>query len=265
MLLQDKIAVIHGAAGAIGAATAKTFAAEGARVFLAGRTLEPVERVAKEITAAGGRAHAAQVDALDPYDVQAHADAVAAEAGRIDVVFNAIGVAHVQGVPLVELSVDDYLLPITTYATTQLVTSVAAARHMVRKGSGVIVTLSTTAARATLATDGFGPACAAVEALSRQLAGELAPHGIRVACLRADVIPETVDRGSHVAEILRRIGESHGMTLEQFRESPGLPGALLQRPLTLDDVANTAAFLAADRAAGITAVITDVSRGAVVG
>ena len=197
--------------------------------------------------------------------MQDHADAVATEAGRIDIVFNAIGVDHVQGVPLLELTLDDYLLPITTYTTTQFLTSSAAARHMVHHGSGVIVTLSTTAARATLPTDGFGAACSGIEALSRQLAGELGPRGVRVVCLRSDVIPETVAKGSHVAGIFRRMAEGSGMTLDQFVESPGLPGALLQRPLTLDDVANTTAFLASDRAAGMTAVITDLSRGAVVG
>jgi NADP-dependent 3-hydroxy acid dehydrogenase YdfG len=65
MLLQDKVAVIYGAGGAIGGAVARAFASEGARLFLTGRRLAPVEEVAKDIVAAGGAAQAAQVDALD--------------------------------------------------------------------------------------------------------------------------------------------------------------------------------------------------------
>ena len=84
MLLRSKNAVIYGAGGAIGAAVAGTFAREGARVFLAGRTLAKLDALAREIRAAGGAAEAAQVDALDEQSVERHADAVAATAGGID-------------------------------------------------------------------------------------------------------------------------------------------------------------------------------------
>jgi NAD(P)-dependent dehydrogenase (short-subunit alcohol dehydrogenase family) len=264
VLLQDKNAVIYGAAGAVGSAVARTFAREGARVFLAGRTLATLETVAKEISAAGGAAHPAPVDALDRQSVQVHADAVAEQYGRIDVSFNAIGVDHVQGTPLRELSPQDYQLPIATYTTTQFLTATAAARHMVQQNSGVILTLSTTAARVTLATDGFGVACAGVEALSRQLAGELGPHGIRVVCLRSDAIPETVRLGSHVAHVFGQIAERAGLPLAEVLEAPGAPGALLAQPLTLTDLADTAAFMASDRAAAMTATVVNISRGAVV-
>ena len=64
MLLQNKNAVIYGGGGAIGGAVALAFAREGAKVFLAGRTLAKLEKVAREISAAGGAAETAQVDAL---------------------------------------------------------------------------------------------------------------------------------------------------------------------------------------------------------
>src|SRR5687767_3787816 len=85
MLLGNKNAVIYGAGGAIGRAAARAFAREGARVFLAGRTLENLEEVAKEIRSTGGVAETAQVDAIDEQAVDQHADAVAASAGGIDV------------------------------------------------------------------------------------------------------------------------------------------------------------------------------------
>jgi len=90
-ILQGKHAVVFGAAGSVGAAVAKEFAAEGAEVFLAGRTKASVDAVAREIKAAGGKAHAAAVDALDEAAVTAYVDGVAKETGRIDIVFNAVG------------------------------------------------------------------------------------------------------------------------------------------------------------------------------
>ena len=75
MLLQDKVAVIYGAGGAVGGTVARTFTKEGARVFLAGRTAASVEQVADDIRAGGGVAEAAVVDALDPHDVDAPGNA----------------------------------------------------------------------------------------------------------------------------------------------------------------------------------------------
>ena len=91
MLLKGKVAVIYGAGGAIGGAVARTFACEGAKVFLTGRNDAPVDAVAKDIVAAGGKAEAAKVDALDEAAVEQHAASVTQKAGRIDVVLNAIG------------------------------------------------------------------------------------------------------------------------------------------------------------------------------
>jgi 3-oxoacyl-[acyl-carrier protein] reductase len=261
VLLQDKNAVIYGAAGAIGSAVARTFAREGARVFLAGRTRKPLEALASEIRGEGGNADAAQVDALDQGAVRAHADMVAMAAGSIDVSFNAIGIDHIQGTPLTELSLVDFSLPIATYTSTQFLTATEAARRMQVNGGGVILTLSTTAARVAMSSDGFGPACAAVEALSRQLAGELGPHGIRVICLRPDAIPETVSHGSHAGQVWKRAAERGGGTLDQVLEAAGVPGALLERSPSLDDVANVAAFMASDRAGGMTATIANISCG----
>src|SRR5438445_419942 len=99
MLLEGKNAIIYGGSGSIGGAVARAFAHEGARVFLAGRTLTTLEKVADEIRAAGGAAETAAVDALDADAVDTHADAVAAQAGSIDVSFNVISDDDLQGTP----------------------------------------------------------------------------------------------------------------------------------------------------------------------
>jgi 3-oxoacyl-[acyl-carrier protein] reductase len=192
MLLEDKHAIVYGAGGAVGGAVARAFAREGARVFLAGRgALAPLEAVAQEISAAGGRAEAARVDALDEEAVNRHADDVAESAGGIDVSFNAISLGDVQGSPLLEMPLEDFSRPILIGTTTHVLTARAAGRHMLGRGSGVILTLTASAVRlpdpvmGPPLMGGFGVACAAIESLTVNLAGELGPHGIRVVCLRS--------------------------------------------------------------------------------
>ncbi len=90
-LLQGKHAVVFGAGGSIGTAVGRTMAAQGAEVFLAGRTKAKVEELADSIAAGGGRAHAAVVDALDDRQVNEYLDGGAKAAGSIEAVFNAVG------------------------------------------------------------------------------------------------------------------------------------------------------------------------------
>jgi 3-oxoacyl-[acyl-carrier protein] reductase len=133
MLLEGKNAVIYGGGGAIGGAVARAFAREGARVFLAGRTMAHLEEVAGQIRGAGGTA---EVDALREDQVDAHADAVAARAGSLDICLNVTSHGDVQGTPFVEMALEDYLRPVETAVRTTFLTSRAAARHMARQGSG---------------------------------------------------------------------------------------------------------------------------------
>ena len=92
ILLENKNAIVYGGGGAIGGAVSRAFACEGAHLFLAGRTLAKVEAVAEEISAAGRTAEAARVDALDEQTVDEQSNAVAEEAGSIDVSFNAVSI-----------------------------------------------------------------------------------------------------------------------------------------------------------------------------
>ena len=261
MLLAQRTALIHGAGGAIGGAVARAFAREGAKVFLAGRTLAHLQGVAADIEAAGGSAEAAQVDALDAASVGRHADAVAQKAGGIDIALNAIGVPHVQGRPFAELSLADYEYPISVYTRSNFITAQAVARHMARQGSGVILTLSTPGAR--LPGPGYmgnGVSSAAVEALSRHLAGELGAQGIRVVCIRPHAIPEAAAGGSHSQEVFRPMAQRAGLTVEQMLEGAA-GGTLLKRLPTLEQVANAAVFLASGYAGAITATVANLSCG----
>src|SRR5262249_45028795 len=151
--------------------------------FLIGRLRAPVEVVAKDIVSAGGSAEAAEVDALDEQAVDKHLQSVIDKAGRVDISFNAIGIpdSDIVGVPLVELDVEKFSLPITSYATSYFLTARLAARRMVANRSGVIMTVTALPSRTgTPLVGGYSPAMAAKEALTRNLSAELAPHGIRV-------------------------------------------------------------------------------------
>jgi 3-oxoacyl-[acyl-carrier protein] reductase len=249
MLLHDKVAVVYGAGGAIGGAVARAFGAEGAQVFLTGRSLAPVQAVAEEIAAAGGSAEAAKVDALDEAAVDQHIDQVAEQAGRIDVSFNAIGIHAVQGTPLTELALSDFAYPISTWPATQFLTARAAARHMVGKRNGVIITLTASPARLAIpGAGGFGVACAAIEALTRTLAAELGPQGVRVVGLQPHRIGDSgasADPRSDDAEFRKALED---MTL-------------LKRLPTLAEVANTAVFLASDRAGVMTGTVANLTGG----
>ena len=258
MMLKDKVAVIYGAGGAIGGAVARAFATEGANVFLTGRRLAPVEVVAREVASAGGSAEAAEVDALDEQAVDKHLQSVIDQAGRVDISFNAVGIpdAKILGVPLIELDAGQFSLPITTYAMSYFLTARMAARRMVANKSGVIMTVTALHSRTGIPlVGGYGPAMAAKEALTRDLSAELAPHGIRVVGLRPHGIPET---GTMRAEIRAK---TSGLTWEQFT-GYFASTTHTRRVMALGEVANMAAFMASDRASGMTGTTVNLSMGA---
>jgi NAD(P)-dependent dehydrogenase (short-subunit alcohol dehydrogenase family) len=260
MMLKDKVAVIYGAGGAIGGAVARAFASEGAKLFLTGRQRAPVEAVAEDITSAGGSAEAAEVDALDEQALDKHLQSVIDQAGRVDISFNAVGVpdTKILGVPLAELDVEQFSLPITTYTRSYFLTARLAARRMVPNKSGVIMTVTTLHSRTGLPlVGGYGAAQAAKEALTRDLSAELAPQGIRVVGLRPQAMPESV--GSRRRFFESRVNLS-GMTWEQFQQllaSRTHP----RRLMTLEEMANMAVFMASDKASGMTGTTVNLTMG----
>jgi NAD(P)-dependent dehydrogenase (short-subunit alcohol dehydrogenase family) len=256
-MLKDKVAVIYGAGGAIGGAVARAFASEGAALFLTGRLREPVDVLAREIVSAGGSAEAAVVDALDEQAVEKHFQYMIEKARRVDISFNAVGIPNrnILGVPLADLDLEQFSLPITAYTTSYFLTARLAARHMLPAKSGVIMTVTALPSRSgTRLNGGYGAAQAAKEALTRDLSAELAPHGIRVVGLRPHGIPETRTM-KNVFEI-----KTSGMTYDQFQAF--LVGTThTRRVMTLAEVANVAAFMASDKASGMTGTSVNLTMG----
>ena len=257
MLLKNKNAVIYGGGGAIGGAVARVFAREGARVFLAGRTLQNLEEVAEEIRSAGGMAEATVLDALDERAVDEHADAVAASAGSIDVSFNLITRGDVQGMPLIDMATDDLLRAVDHGLRSNFITARAAARHMVEQRSGVILALNSGSATLSPMMGSTGPADAATDTFIRNLAAEIGPQGVRVVGIWTAGLPETFSK--------EKLAAVDG----KFRDEAAFQGLIdnldrmrmTRRSPTLAQVAATAAFLASGKAGAITGTFVNVTSG----
>lgn len=265
MLLKDKIAVVYGAGGGVGSAIARKFALEGAHVYLTGRRLAPIKNIAAEISSSGAIAKAAELDALDEKAIEAHLDPVVAETDKIDISFNAVGVPAslvaekgMQGLPLTDIPLESFTVPITTYTRTNFLTARAAVRRMVQSQTqGVILMHTPEPARMGVPLlGGMAPAWAAMEALCRDFSAEFASHGIRAVCLRTTGLPETktieIVFGIH-AKVL-------GVDWEQarnFMESTTHP----RRSSTLEELTNMAAFLASDFAKGMTGTVANLTLG----
>src|SRR6266511_1818111 len=248
MLLESKNAIIYGAGGPIGGAVARAFAREGARVFLAGGTKGKLDKVADEIRSNGGVANTAVVDALDERTVDAYVDAVVEQAGSIDISFNLISYGDVQQ-PLMELAVEDFLQPITTAMRAHFLTTRAVARHMITRGSGVILAFGGGGPQTLPGLGGFKVALDAIEGLRRQWAIELGKQGIRVLTIKTggitDSIPENFPGRDEIVASIEQV-------------------ALLNRTATLADVGNVAAFVASDLARTMTSTEINISCGAIV-
>jgi 3-oxoacyl-[acyl-carrier protein] reductase len=257
-MLKDKTAVIYGG-GAVGGSVAKAFVDAGARVHLAGRSRDRLDAVAARI---GDVASVAEVDALDEGAVTEHADAVAADAGGIDVALNAVSTLFVNTKPLAELTVDEAMHPIDAFLRTNLITAKATGRHMAAQGSGTILTLSTAASTfSRIGNLGFGTACAAVEAMTARLAIELGPSGVRAVCLRPTAIEDAPADGSYTREQFAALAEAAGGSVEQMLAQWGRDQTVLGRLPVLAQVADAAVFLASDQASAITGTVVDLTCG----
>jgi NAD(P)-dependent dehydrogenase (short-subunit alcohol dehydrogenase family) len=261
-ILREKRAIVFGGGGSIGSAVAKEFAAEGAEVFVAGRNRANVEDVAKQIKAAGGRAHAGVVDATEARAVDRYLDEVAG-GGAIDVVFNAIGpriqeYGNTKGA--VELTPDQFMVPLETVVKAAFVGARAAARHMIKQRSGVILFVTGSPAKPHgPGTTAIGAAFGAVENLTKSLAHELSPAGVRVVCVRGAAMSDSRTILETADAIARGMNSTRDQALAMLANS-----TLLKTSPQVADTARVAAFAASERARMMTASIINSSAGAVI-
>jgi NAD(P)-dependent dehydrogenase (short-subunit alcohol dehydrogenase family) len=262
-LLDGKHAAVFGGGGSIGAAVAKELAAQGAEVFLAGRTAASIDLVAKQIEEAGGVAHKRVVDALDASAVDAFVTSVVHETGSLDIEFNATGPRiseYGNGKPALDLTIEEFMTPVKTVLCSSFITARAAARQMRKQGSGVIVFVTGSPARPhDPGTSGIGAAFGAIENLTRSMALELGTAGVRVVCVRTAAnsdsrsIQDTTDA---MAKLMGITPQQAGAALAQI--------TMLKVSPQTTDTAKAAAFLASGAARMITGAILNASAGAVI-
>jgi 3-oxoacyl-[acyl-carrier protein] reductase len=259
--LKGKSAVVFGAGGSIGGAVAKELAANGAEVFLSGRSVGAVQAVADAIGAAGGTAHVAKVDAEDETAVGGYLDGVAKQAGRLDIVFNAMGppsADYGNNKPAVDTSVAEFMVPLTTIVKSQFITSRAAARLMIPQRAGVIIFLTGSPARAHVqGATAIGAAFGAIENFMANLALELGEAGVRSVCLRTTANTDTRTIQAIMEHIAQHSGQSKADITAMFGGYN-----FLKVPAVMKDTAKAVAFLASDDARLMTATVMNSSAGA---
>ncbi|MFI1723466.1 SDR family NAD(P)-dependent oxidoreductase [Streptomyces sp. NPDC020489] len=251
-MLENKVAVVYGGAGSLGAGVAQAYAEAGARVFLVGRTRETLRKVA-DVTGA-------EYDVLDAGDeeaVEAHAASVVERAGGIDVSVNLVPRGDFQGVPLTEMSVEDYTRPVVRGIACQFITARAAARRMTARGSGVILALNSGSANGSPMMGGTAAADGAIDALVRQLAQEAGPAGVRVCGIWTAGVTDSLTPEKLAAAGAPGMDEAavqgvraHLDSLRMTRRSPRIA-----------DIAALATFLASDAGASITGTWVNATAG----
>lgn len=258
MILQNKNILIFAATGAISGGVARKCAAEGAHVCLSGNDPERLDALANEIIQAGGKTSTSIVDALDEQAVANYVQHVFATEGRIDGVFNGIGGRPATlGYPQDSLTqpLNEFMLPLERIVQSQFLSARVVGKHLVEQGSGSIVTLSATLSGMTASyMAGISAACGAIEAMTRALAGEFGPSGVRVNCVRGSAMPET-----------RTIQETTAGQMELLDQASQRVMPPLGRPITVEETAGAAAFLFSDHASGMTGQIVTVCAGQFVG
>jgi NAD(P)-dependent dehydrogenase (short-subunit alcohol dehydrogenase family) len=253
--LEGRTAVVTGAGQGIGQAIATRFAREGARVVLAARSREPLERTAKEIEAAGGSALVVPVDLRVISDVDRLAERVRAEVGGVDTIVSNSGIAG----PTAELwNVDpeDWAETIDINLTGTFLLCRALVPAMVERGSGSVVVIgSTTGKRPLWGRTAYAASKLGLVGLVRTLALELGPLGVRVNLISpGGVEGPRIDAVIH--EQARAAGSSYDAVYTEYVKS--VP---LRRLVTAGEIAAAAVFLASDAAASITGEDVNVSGG----
>lgn len=261
MLLDGKRIVIMGGSGAIGTAMARAFAREGASVYLGARNRARLDAAAESVRADGGTAEVFTVDCLDEVATRQTVDELARRIGEIDVAINATSFLHDQGTFIDGLDLETFMSPVDNFLRSLFNSTKAIVPHMAKTRQGVILTLSTPAGRAaTPGHLGYSVTCAGVEAFSRVLAAELGGRNIRVVCLGPHAISDAPQAGSYTAELFQPKASAMGLSVDQWLGG-GAQSTFLGRLPTLEDVAETAAFLASDKARSMTAAYVNLTAG----
>lgn len=248
-VLTGRVALVTGSSRGIGAAIASAFAAEGAAVAVHGRDESAAAEVRDRIRAAGGRAELVLGDVTSPQDLDRIRKEVESSLGPVDVLVTNAGGNPTRPGPLEQMSVDEWKAAVDANLTATFVTIASILPGMKERGSGSIVTMSSAAARRPTAQSpvAYAAAKAGIEVLTKWLAAEAGPSGVRVNCIAPETIMTERNARMIPAEMQESLVKTH-------------PIRRLGTPL---DVAAAAVYLAGDQAGWVSGIVLDVAGGSV--
>lgn len=259
--LKDKVAVVFAASGDIAGAVARSFAEHGAKVYVTARNPDAVKSLAREIKANGGRAEASKVDALDETEIDNFLQKVVADNGKLDVVFNGIGVDYndMGGRPPTTVATfEQFMAPMERIVGSQFLTSRVAAKYMIQtRSEGTILLLTAALSKSKIPNlAGITAASAAVEGLTRVMAAEFGGEGVKVICICCGALMETKRISGWIDASAKQYGIPAEQIVMQYKAFD-----ILKTSPTLKQVGETAAFLASDTGVAFNSHIVDVDCG----
>jgi 3-oxoacyl-[acyl-carrier protein] reductase len=247
--LHGRVALVTGSSRGIGAAIARLFAERGAAVIVHGRDAGAVRTVVADIEGTGGHALAAIADLTHYEQIEAMRDAIEQHLGPVDILVANAGGSIVRSAPLEGITEADWRASVDVNLTATFLTIKAFLLGMRQRRHGTIITMSSAAARRPTPQSplAYAAAKAGIEVLTRELAAEAGPDGVRVNCLAPETILTERNQRQIPAAIQEKLRHTHP----------------LQRLGTPDDVAHAALFLASDRSSWVSGVTLDIAGGSV--